>query len=216
VIIGVDPHKNTHTATAIDPAANTSAASFREEATWDTDSYFAGARPFPSVGGPSRMHTALADPERAGVGALKDVRGEREGLVRGLAFPPGLMIRLSRQSPVSVRDVIAGREVADMASRASAVLCTVLDPRGQPTNVVEPVPLAPRLDTLEGKTVYLIDVGFGGGWGFLEEAVAWFARHMPGVKTVLKHKSGIMFVDEPQMWVDAKANAHAVIFGVGG
>lgn len=103
-----------------------------------------------------------------------------------------------------------------MAMRPSGSLVTVLDPRGQPTNVVEPKPLAPRLDTLEGKAVHLIDVGFGGGWEFLEEAAAWFARHMPSVKTVLKHKSGIMFVDEPQMWADAKADAHAVIFGVGG
>lgn len=103
-----------------------------------------------------------------------------------------------------------------MATRPSGGLLTVLDPRGQPTNVVEPRPLAPRLDTLEGKTIHLIDVGFGGGWEFLEEAVAWFARNMPSVKTVLKHKSGIMFVDEPQMWADAKADAHAVIFGVGG
>ena len=103
-----------------------------------------------------------------------------------------------------------------MATRSTNLLSTVLDPRGQPTNIVEPHPLAPRLDTLEGKTVYLIDVGFGGGWEFLEEAVAWFARTMPNVKTVLKHKSGIMFVDEPEMWADAKANAHAVIFGVGG
>ena len=103
-----------------------------------------------------------------------------------------------------------------MAMRSSGLLNNVLDPRGQPTNVVRPSPLAPRLDTLEGKTVQLIDIGFGGGWEFLEEAAAWFARNMPSVKTVLKHKSGIMFVDEPQMWEDAKANAHAVIFGVGG
>jgi len=39
---------------------------------------------------------------------------------------------------------------------------------------------------------------------------------MPGVKTVLKRKDGIMFVDAPQMWEDAKANADAVILGVGG
>jgi hypothetical protein len=103
-----------------------------------------------------------------------------------------------------------------MATRSPDSLRTALDPRGQPTNVVQPVPLAPRPDTLEGKTVHLIDVGFGGGWEFLEEAVAWFARNMPSVKTVLKHKSGIMFVDEPQMWEDARQNAHAVIFGVGG
>jgi len=100
--------------------------------------------------------------------------------------------------------------------RSSGQLITVLDPRGQPTNVVQPLPLAPRLDTLEGKTIQLIDIGFGGGWEFLEEAAAWFARNMPSVRTVLKRKSGIMFVDEPQMWADAKANSDAVIFGVGG
>jgi hypothetical protein len=103
-----------------------------------------------------------------------------------------------------------------MALSSAGSLCTVLDPRGQPTNVVEPMPLAPRLDTLEGKTIHLIDVGFGGGWEFLEETAAWFARTMPSVKTVLRHKTGIMFVDEPQMWEDARQNAHAVIFGVGG
>ncbi len=103
-----------------------------------------------------------------------------------------------------------------MARNNAGSLCTVLDPRGQPTIVVQPLPLAPRLETLEGKTVHLIDIGFGGGWEFLEEAAAWFSRHMPSVKTVLRHKTGIMFVDEPQMWADAKADAHAVIFGVGG
>jgi len=103
-----------------------------------------------------------------------------------------------------------------MIQKSADSLRTILDPRGQPTNVVEPSPLASRLDTLEGKTIHLIDIGFGGGWEFLEEAVAWFARNLPSVKTVLKHKTGIMFVDEPQMWADAKANADAVIFGVGG
>ena len=103
-----------------------------------------------------------------------------------------------------------------MVEKSAGSLCTVLDPRGQPTNVVEPLPLAPRLDTLEGKTVYLIDIGFGGGWEFLEEAAAWLDRNIPGVKTVLKHKTGIMFMDEPQMWEDARRDCHAVIFGVGG
>jgi len=82
--------------------------------------------------------------------------------------------------------------------------------------LVEPLPLAPRLDTIDDKTVYLIDVGFGGGWEFLEEAVGWFSRNLPGVKTVLQHKKGIMFVDEPEMWGELKERADAVIFGVGG
>jgi hypothetical protein len=103
-----------------------------------------------------------------------------------------------------------------MATHSSGLLSTVLDPRGQPTNVVRPAPLAARLASLEGKTIQLIDIGFGGGWEFLEETADWFARNMPSVTTVLKHKSGIMFIDEPQMWADAKANSDAVIFGVGG
>lgn len=78
------------------------------------------------------------------------------------------------------------------------------------------MPLAKRLDTIQGKTLYMVDVGFGGGWEFLEEAVAWFNRNMPGVKTVLLHKKGIMFVDEPEMWAELKEKADAVIFGVGG
>jgi hypothetical protein len=102
------------------------------------------------------------------------------------------------------------------AKRSSALLSTVLDPRGQPTIKVQPLPLAPRLDSVEGKTLYLIDVGFGGGWDFLEEAAAWFARNKPGVNTVLIHKKGIMFVDEPEMWAEIKQKADAVILGVGG
>ncbi|HTY61816.1 MAG TPA: hypothetical protein VMG30_06125 [Acidobacteriota bacterium] len=100
--------------------------------------------------------------------------------------------------------------------KTSAFLTTVLDPRGQPTAAVEPHPLAPRLDTVLGKTIYLVDVGFGGGWEFLEETMGWFARTMPGVKTVLVHKKGIMFVDEPEMWAEMRQKADAVIFGVGG
>jgi hypothetical protein len=103
-----------------------------------------------------------------------------------------------------------------MALQSASSSSTVLDPRGQPTNIVQPLPLAPRLDTLSGKTIHLIDIGFGGGWEFLEEMVAWFVRNMPDVKTVLRHKTGIMFMDEPEMWEDARRDAHAVIFGVGG
>ena len=106
--------------------------------------------------------------------------------------------------------------MANSKTKSSTSLCSVLDPCGQPTMLVNPVPLAPRLDAIEGKTLYLIDVGFGGGWEFLEEVEGWFSRNLPGVKTVLQHKKGIMFVDEPEMWADLKQNADAVIFGVGG
>jgi hypothetical protein len=106
--------------------------------------------------------------------------------------------------------------MARHAIDSSTSLCTVLDPRGQPTAVIKPHPLAPRLDTLKGKTVYFIDVGFGGGWEFLEEAVAWFSRNLPEVKPVLQRKKSIMFADEPETWKEVKQNGDAVVFGVGG
>ncbi len=106
--------------------------------------------------------------------------------------------------------------MATSATKSTTSLLSVLDPRGQSTATIQPKPLAPRLETIQGKTVYLVDVGFGGGWEFLEETVAWFARNQPSVKTVLQHKKGIMFVDEPEMWAEIKQNADAVIFGVGG
>jgi hypothetical protein len=79
-----------------------------------------------------------------------------------------------------------------------------------------PSPLAPRLDTLAGKTVYMVDIGFGGGYTFLEEAAAWLYRNIPSIKIELRHKRGNMFLDDPELWAEVKAKGNAVILGVGG
>src|SRR5262245_65100060 len=72
----------------------------------------------------------------------------------------------------------------------SKTLYTVLNPVGRSTHTIKPAPLAPRLDALDGKTVYLVDVGFGGAYEFLEEMSGWFSRRMPSVKTeVIDRKS---------------------------
>ena len=119
----------------------------------------------------------------------------------------------------------------------------VLDPRGQPSGVFgrrldvdsppwaihDPVnqprdtaqalsalKMAPRLDSLEGKTIYLVDTGFLGGADFMAEVQDWFRRNRPSVKTELRHKKTSMFTDEPELWVEIKKNGDAVVFGVGG
>jgi hypothetical protein len=120
---------------------------------------------------------------------------------------------------------------------------TVLDPRGQPSgifgrrlNVDSPMhaihdptyqprdtaealsslKMAPRLDTLDGKTVSLVNTGFAGGKEFIEELDGWFKRNKPAVKTVVHHKKTSMFTDDPELWAEIKANSDAVVFGVGG
>jgi hypothetical protein len=78
------------------------------------------------------------------------------------------------------------------------------------------MPLAPRLDNLNGKTVYLVDIGFGGGFDFLEEAAGWLNRNIPSLKIELRHKRGNMFLGDPELFAEIKDKGHAVIFGVGG
>ena len=123
------------------------------------------------------------------------------------------------------------------------VKLTVLNPRGQPSGIfgrvgeagagmlanrnpdtqpklsrdeLVPLRMAPRLDTLENKTIYLVDTGFAGGKEFLEEMQKWFKENMPSVKTVVHIKSGNAFVDSPELWPELKKKADGVVFGVGG
>jgi hypothetical protein len=87
---------------------------------------------------------------------------------------------------------------------------------GESTKETNPLSMAPRLDTLEGKTVYLVDTKFGGGYEFLQEMQGWFSKNMPKVKTVLKPKLGDMFTDDPHLWAEIKEKGDAVVMGVGG
>lgn len=75
--------------------------------------------------------------------------------------------------------------------------------------------MAPRLDSLEGKTVYLVDCRFDDGDILLRQMEAWFAEHMPSVKTVFRQKSGVYTEDDPALFQEIKESADAVIVGVG-
>jgi hypothetical protein len=91
---------------------------------------------------------------------------------------------------------------------------TVLDPTGYPPKIAAK-PLAPRLDTLNGRTVYLVDCRFDDSGLFLEQMRTWFTEHMPGVTTVLKPISSVYLVDDPKTWEEIRARGHAAILGVG-
>jgi hypothetical protein len=106
--------------------------------------------------------------------------------------------------------------MAQTAAQSAGIIKEVFDPRGQPTAAIKPTPLAPRLDSIEGKTIYLVDVGFGGGYEFLEEAAAWLHRNIPSVKTELRRKKGNMFMSDPDLYAEIKLKGNAAIVGVGG
>ena len=77
--------------------------------------------------------------------------------------------------------------------------------------------MADRPGTLDNKTVYLIDTGFGGSSRFMIQLQQWFAKVMPSVKTVRKRKPGIPFMGSaPDLWNEIKEKGDAAVLGVAG
>ena len=107
---------------------------------------------------------------------------------------------------------------------ASEVMLSVMSPEAesQAARMGGPppssLPMARRLDTLEDKTVYLVDIGFGGGYNFMVRLQKWFTANMPSVTTVVKRKPGNVFGDDEkkELWEEVKAKGQAVVLGVAG
>jgi hypothetical protein len=106
----------------------------------------------------------------------------------------------------------AGKKAPATASGAGKI--EVLNPKGTPPGV-QLVPMAPRLDTLNGKTVYLVSDGFAGADRFLAQIAIWFQKNMPSVKTVYRLKAGSYFDEDPKLTAEIKANGNAMIMAYG-
>ena len=91
---------------------------------------------------------------------------------------------------------------------------TAVNPKGTPP-AIQLIPMAPRLATLEGKVVYLVDTGFHGSEALLLQIQLWFKANMPSVTTVFKRKAGPYAQDDPDLWKEIKAKGNAVIMAVG-
>ena len=90
----------------------------------------------------------------------------------------------------------------------------VHSPIGHPPQV-SAKPLAPRLDTLDGRTVYLVDCRFDDSDILLKAVQGWLAEHMPAVKTVYKPIRNVYTKDDPLTWQEIRENGDAAIIGVG-
>jgi hypothetical protein len=97
-------------------------------------------------------------------------------------------------------------------------LITVMNPAIS-TKMTERVPLGPRLDTLEGKTIYMYDTQWGGpdaASSVYEEMQGWLARNMPSVKTVIYKGTGWMSDDKGFVKKVAEDKVDGVILGIAG
>jgi hypothetical protein len=96
----------------------------------------------------------------------------------------------------------------------SPVKLTTVNPKGMPPSI-QLIPMAPRLDSLDGKTVYLVDTGFHGSDTLLHQIELWFNRNMPSVTLVFKRKAGPYAQDDPPLWKEIKEKGNAVIMATG-
>ncbi len=91
---------------------------------------------------------------------------------------------------------------------------SVLNPVGFAPKIT-PKPMAPRLASLDGKTIYLVDPRFDDSGLFLRQVQSWFSERMPSVKTKLVEMSSVYTKDDPKTWEMIKANGDGAIIGVG-
>jgi hypothetical protein len=107
---------------------------------------------------------------------------------------------------------------AQQKKAAAKPTITVMNPAIE-SKMVDRIPLSPRLDTLEGKTLYLVDINWGGpeaAYSVFEEMQAWFAQNMPSVKVIIKRKAGSYTTDDKPLWAEIKKNGNAALIGISG
>lgn len=88
-----------------------------------------------------------------------------------------------------------------------------LSPLGSPPTV-EGKSLAPRPRTLEGATVYLVDVRFDNSTDFMRQLQGWFAEHLPNVRTELVQWKQ-PFIHDSDLAEEIREKAAAAVLGVG-
>ena len=91
---------------------------------------------------------------------------------------------------------------------------TVLNPLGQPP-VIERVPMAPRIGDLDGKTIYIVDIGFSATHQLLMELQDLLKIRYPNTTWIVRNKIGTYFNDDPKLWEEIKEKGHGMIMGVG-
>ena len=99
------------------------------------------------------------------------------------------------------------------ASDKDSVL-TVLNPLGTPPPIKLKV-MAPRLETLKGKTIYIVNDGYPGSNILLGELKAVMEGKYPDTKFVYKEKPGGFGREDEALWKEMEEKADAMIIALG-
>ena len=90
----------------------------------------------------------------------------------------------------------------------------VLNPLGQ-LPVIKQLAMAPRPGTLEGKTIYVVDVKYPSTQSFMDEMIKVLSERNPGTKWVPRKKAESYFEDDPALWKEIKEKGDGMVIAVG-
>jgi hypothetical protein len=96
----------------------------------------------------------------------------------------------------------------------SSELLTVINPEGLPPPIVLS-PMAPRLDNLDGKRIYLVDIHFTGSQVFLEEMAKTLQEKYPKASVIYKLKAGAYAENDAALWSEIEKDGDGVVMGIG-
>lgn len=104
--------------------------------------------------------------------------------------------------------------VAGQAADVKDPILTVLNPLGTPPPI-KLTPLAPRLDTIKGKTIYIVNDGYPGSNLLLGELKAVMEERHPDTKFIYRDKPGGMGGRVQELWDEIDEKGDAMILALG-
>jgi hypothetical protein len=75
--------------------------------------------------------------------------------------------------------------------------------------------MAPRLDTIKGKTIYIVNDGYPGSGILLGELTAVMTEKYPDTKFIYRDKPGGMGREDAALWDEMGQKADAMIIALG-
>ncbi len=107
-----------------------------------------------------------------------------------------------------------GKKAAPAGKAVAMPKITVLNPMGTPPPIVLK-PEAPRLDTLDGKTIYFVNTGYMGTDRLMDVMSDWFKANYPKTTVVIKRSKGGMVNVDKELWAEIAEKGDAAIVGLG-
>ena len=100
------------------------------------------------------------------------------------------------------------------AASVEDTILTVYNPLGTPPPITLK-DMAPRLDSINGKTIYIVNDGYPGSGILLKELTAVMTEKYPDTKFVYKDKPGGMGSEDEALWNEINEKGDAMIIALG-